>query len=79
MLERAEQPATDRPLGFGFVHAADVDAADADAVGDLVLLRAVVGVTDSDSEEKQRHEGENRDLSLTPHYLSQHRHLPDLT
>ena len=38
-------------LRFVVVHAADVDAADRHAVGDLVLLRAVVGVGAADREQ----------------------------
>src|SRR5262249_45071647 len=42
--QRYEQLAAHRGGRLGGVHAADVDAGDRDAVGDLALLAAVVGV-----------------------------------
>src|SRR4051794_4124127 len=44
MAQRRQQLGADGRDGFFFVHATDVDPGDGDAVGDLVLLRAVIGI-----------------------------------
>jgi len=65
VAQRAQQLRADRLFGFRGAHAADVDAAHRDALGDLVVLRAVVGVGADRAEHEDDHTGDDRDFRLT--------------
>ena len=56
-----------RPPRFLGVHPADVDASDRHTVGDLVLLRGVVGVADGDAQDEQSQDRDDRNFAFATH------------
>jgi len=66
VAQRRQELPTDRLLGFRFVHAADVDAADRHPVGDLAVLGAVIGKGGHDRDEQDEDARNHGDFGSTP-------------
>ncbi len=68
VAQRRQKFPLDGPLGFGFVHTPDVDAADRHPVGNRVVLRAVVGESGAHQNEQDESSRYQRDSALTSHH-----------